>query len=136
MAIGGDPGELRAQAQRVRGWADQVGDVAGDQLEATSVDWASNAAETFRLELETRRHEVLRLVERYQEAATRLDALADALEERQQVLTGLLAAAGRTFDDLTSAVADGAGEVMDVAHRFVSDTAELGRDVLDRVGLR
>ncbi len=133
MVIGGDPGEVRDHARRVRAWADQVDDVAADVLASSSVAWVSDAAERYRDELEERRLEVAGIADRYRQAADRMDALAAALEERQQVLVGLLAAAGRTFDDLAGAVADGAGDLMQVAEGFADDMVGAGRDVLDRV---
>ncbi len=135
MVIGGDPTEVREHARRVRAWADQVDGVAGEVLQADSVAWVSDAASRFRDELAARQVEVQAIAERYREAADRLDALAAALEERQQVLAGLLAAAGRTFEELAGAVSDGVGDVVDVAQGWANDLAETGRDVLDWAGL-
>ena len=135
MVIGGDPSEVREHARRVRAWAEQVDGVAGEVLDSSSVAWVSDAADRFREELEARQLEVTAIADRYRTAADRLDALASALEERQQVLSNLLAAAGRTFEDLADAVADGAGEVFEVAEGFTRDLAGAGRDVLDWAGL-
>lgn len=135
MVIGGDPSEVRDHARRVRAWADQVDGVAADLLESSSVAWVSDAAERFREVLEARQLEATAIADRYRTAADRLDALASALEERQQMLTNLLAVAGRTFEELADAVADGAGEVLDVAEGFARDVAGVGRDVLDWAGL-
>ena len=135
MVIGGDPGEVRDHARRVRAWADQVDAVAAEVLGSSSVAWVSDAADRFREELEARQLEVEAIAERYRTTADRLDALATALEEHQQVLASLLATAGRTFEELAGAVADGAGEVFDVAEGFARDMAGAGRDVLDWAGL-
>ncbi|GAA1743756.1 hypothetical protein [Aeromicrobium alkaliterrae] len=135
MVFGGDPTEVREHARRVRAWADQVDGVAGEVLQADSVAWVSDAASRFRDELTARQAEVQAIAVRYREAADRLDALAAALEERQQVLAGLLAAAGRTFEELAGAVSDGVGDVVDVAQGWANDLAETGRDVLDWAGL-
>ena len=135
MVIGGDPGEVRDHARRVRAWADQVDAVAAEVLGSSSVAWVSDAADRFREELEARQLEVEAIAERYRTTADRLDALATALEERQQVLASLLATAGRTFEELAGAVADGAGEVFDVAEGFARDMGGAGRDVLDWAGL-
>ncbi len=135
MVIGGDPGEVRDHARRVRAWADQVDGVASEVLASSSVAWVSDAADRFREELEARQLEVTAIAELYRATADRLDALAAALEERQQLLASLLATAGRTFEELAGAVADGAGDVLDVAEGFARDVAGAGRDVLDWAGL-
>ena len=133
--IGGDPGEVREHARRVRAWAERVDAVAAEVLQSSSVAWVSDAADRFRGELEARQREVAAIAERYRTTADRLDDLAAALEDRQQVLTSLLATAGRTVEELAVAVADGAGEVFDVAESFARDAAGAGRDVLRWAGL-
>ena len=82
MVIGGDPGEVRDHARRVRAWADQVDGVASEVLASSSVAWVSDAADRFRGELEARQLEVTAIAERYRATADRLDALAAAFEER------------------------------------------------------
>lgn len=133
--IGGDPGEVREHARRVRAWAERVDAVAAEVLQSSSVAWVSDAADRFRGELEVRQREVTVIAERYRTTADRLDDLAAALEDRQQVLTSLLATAGRTVEELAVAVADGAGEVFDVAESFARDAAGAGRDVRRWAGL-
>ena len=69
--IGGDPGEVREHARRVRAWAERVDAVAAEVLQSSSVAWVSDAADRFRGELEARQREVTVIAERYRTTAAK-----------------------------------------------------------------
>jgi methyl-accepting chemotaxis protein len=137
MHVGGDAQEVRALARRVRGWADDV-DRQAAVLRATDVEWHSTAADDFARRLEERRGDVLAVAEKVRTAADRIDHLADVLQERQQQLSDLLAAAGRTLADAEQMVRDGVGDLLSEARSLAEGAADLvdqGRDALGALAL-
>lgn len=133
MGLGGDPAQLRAEANRVRAWATDVEDDADRVLAATDVDWVGLSADAWRVRLDGRVADVRAVADSMRTAAQSIDALADALEERQQAIAALLDQAGRTFDDVRGALASGAGDALDVAQGWADDAWDTGKDVVSQV---
>ena len=131
MAIGGDPQDLRDTARRMRGWADDVDADAASALSALSVDWKSTAADAYRDKLDARRRDATAVADQIREAATKVDELADTLEDRQKTLDDLLAKAGKTLEDAQRAVAEGADDLLAGAQNLADDALEAGKDLVD-----
>ncbi|EFQ82183.1 hypothetical protein HMPREF0063_12707 [Aeromicrobium marinum DSM 15272] len=130
MRLGGDPQDLRADAQRVRAWADAVDDAAAHVLRTAGVEWRSSAADRFRDQLAERRRTAMAVADDVRRVADEIEALATTLEERQRTLQNLLDQAGRTIEEVQQAVADGAVDVMDAAQGFANDAVEKGQELV------
>ncbi len=130
--IGGDPEELHDLATRTRRWAAELDDTAAAVAQGRGVQWAGPAADRYRdrlvahaLAVEAARGEVDGL-------AGALDALGDALAERQAQIRraevfvlGIVDDARRTAERLAGVAEDilsfGERAARDTAH-FVLDT--------------
>ncbi len=131
MAIGGDPQDLRETARRMRGWADDVDADADAAYRALGVEWKSVAADAYREKLDDRRRDAIAVADSIREAARKVDALADTLEDRQRTLTDLLEKAGKTLEDAQRAVAEGAEDLLEGAQNLADDALEAGKDLVE-----
>lgn len=131
MAIGGDPGDIRAMAARVRSWADDVDDQAAEVRRAKGVEWTSAAADAFIARIEQRYADTRAVAESMREAAGRLDHLADTLEDRQRTLMNLLEQAGRTLDEAEQMVRDGVDDILGEVSPLASAAKDAAGDLID-----
>lgn len=140
MALGGDPGDIRSMATRVRTWADDVDDQADEVRRAKDVEWKSTAADAFIDKIEQRYADTRAVAESVRDAATKLDHLADTLESRQDTLTDLLEQAGKTLAEAEQMVRDGVDDILgevgslaNAAKDKAGDLVEGGKDLLGKV---
>lgn len=133
----GDPADVRALAQRVLAWADEVRLVAGRTEGADGVEWHSTAADRFRGTLAEQAGAVAARADALDDLAAALLAHATAVEERlaqiaaaerfvraqvsqaRESVSGLVGTMKGWADDATDWATDaaraGADRVLDVA---------------------
>lgn len=124
MAIGGDPDTIRDKARTLRTWALDVQTTRESVAAGSGVQWVSTAADRYRERLLEHSRAIGDARDEMIEAADALDALADALEERQELIR-------RAMNAVTDAV-DGArstlGRLWGWARDELSDAENAARD--------
>lgn len=126
MAVGGDPHEIRDEARRLRRLADQARDQANTVRRGQSVTWHGLAADRFRDRLVGHARDIDAVEAALLEAATRLDRLADTLEERQSAISRAMNWVSDTLNDARRTINLLAGQAADAltdAERAIQERA-------------
>lgn len=129
--IGGDPGDLKALATRLRTAGTDVATTGTTLRSGAGVKWESTAGATFKRRLEQAAGQHDAVVAKLDSAAAKVDALARDLEGKQHEITSLLKAAGKTLSDLEDAVGDGVSDVLGAAHSLASKAKDAAKGTLD-----
>ena len=124
MAIGGDPDTLRDKARVLRTWALDVQTTRDSVAAGSGVQWVSTAADRYRERLAEHSLSIGDARDEMIDAAEALEALAQALEARQELIR-------RAMNAVTDAV-DGAkstlGRLWGWAREELSDAENAARD--------
>ncbi len=129
MDIGGSPEEIRAQAARVRTWADALDGTSDDVRGGYGVRWVGVASERYRERLAEHARQVGGTREELLDLARALDHLADELEERQAAIRRAAAAVQDAVDGARRTV----GRLWDVATDLWTDGERAAKRAADRV---
>lgn len=116
MPIGGNPDEIRAQAARVRTWAESLDATADDVRAGYGVTWVGVAGDRYRERLREHAQHVTDRRDELRGLARDLDRLADELEERQAAIRRAAAAVE---------------DALDGARRTLGRLWDMGRDLWD-----
>ena len=129
--IGGDSGTFRSAATQVRGWSDTLRTDAAHLRETDGVHWVGTAGDSFRERVTACADQAVAGCGDLDAYADALDDLAATLDDRQQQIATLLAAAGATWDEVRDAVVHGAGDALDVARGLAGSAADAAGDVVE-----
>ena len=129
--IGGDPGDLKALATRLRTAGTDVATTGTTLRTGAGAHWQSTAGATFKRRLEQAAGQHDTVVSLLDSAAGKVDALAKDLEGKQHEILDLLHQAGKTLSDLEDAVGDGVTDVLDAAHSMASKAKDVAKGTLD-----
>lgn len=133
MALGGNPEELRTLARRLRTDAGEVGHTATRVRQGQGIHWVGLAAERYRGRLREHGAQIDRTRDEILTAASRLDELADALEERQRAIARAMDLVDDALTSARDTIGRFAGDVWDTLTGAEKAAEETARDLLDSV---
>jgi hypothetical protein len=133
MILGGNPEDLRSLARRLRKHADEVEATTTKVKAGQGIQWTGAASDRFRerlidlgQNLESSRQSVI-------DAATKADALADVLEERQRAIAAAMDQAMDALDQARGTVQKFAGKVWNDLTHAEQDAENGAKEVLKAV---
>lgn len=133
MALGGDPEQIRHLARRLRTEADDVEHTAARVRAGSGVHWVGAASERYRERLRGHAREIDETRDQLLHAATRLDHLADTLEERQRAIARAMELVDDALGSARRTISNVAGAVWDELTGAEKSAEQAARSLLDSV---
>jgi ABC-type transporter Mla subunit MlaD len=127
MALGGDPDDIRDEARRLRRVAASIESEAATVSRGQGVHWHGAAGDRYRERLARHARAIRDGAGEAGDAASELQRLADALEERQAAIRRAMNFVGDLIDSARRTINSMAGEALDAlsdAERAAHDQAQ------------
>ncbi|WP_250448586.1 WXG100 family type VII secretion target [Actinotalea sp. C106] len=134
MPIGGNPDEIRAEAARVRGWAESLEGTADRVRTGHGVTWVGTAGDRYRDRLREHARDVTDRRDELRDLARALDRLAEEVEERQAAIRRAAAVVEEAVDSARGTLGRLWGVGRDLWTAGEREAEAAARRVIDTVG--